>query len=199
MEEIRVLGLATSPREKGNTAILLDAALEGARNEGARVERIDAAQIKINPCLACNACFKEGKCVQNDDMQKLYPFLESYEYIIIAAPIFSMGLCAQAKALIDRLQCFWARKYILKKRSTGRDTEKSRGLWISTAGSELERVFDGARPTISYFFAMLEIKKHESLTFRGVDEAGAILSVPGALEAARVLGARQTREIIGAE
>ncbi|MDD5747506.1 MAG: flavodoxin family protein [Actinomycetota bacterium] len=194
-EVIKVVGLSTSPRREGNTAMLLERALEGALSMGASVLRIDTAQLEINPCRACNACFKTGKCVQDDDMQEIYPLLETHGIIILAAPIFSMGICAQGKALIDRLQCFWARKSILKKEIVSKDLrDLRRGLWISTAGSNRSRVFEGAFPTVSYFFAMLDIRSFERLLFRGVDEKGAIRDVPGALEQAEEMGRKLAGE-----
>ncbi|MBK5092335.1 MAG: flavodoxin family protein [Actinobacteria bacterium] len=186
----RVLGLSTSPRKGGNTDLMLDSALEGAREAGANVEKIHTPGLDINPCRACNACFKTGQCVQQDDMQKLYPKLLSYDGIILAAPIFSRGLAAQAKIMIDRLNCVWARKSILHEQAVSEDIrEKRRGLWLSAAGSPRPDIFEPAVPTIRYFFAMLEIKDWDSITFSNVDEKGAIKGVDGALERCRGAGA----------
>lgn len=190
-EQFRVLGLACSPRAGGNTDLMLDSALEGAVAQGAVIEKIDVARLDIHPCRACNACFKAGKCVQDDDMQKLYPKLISFEAIILAAPIFSMNLAAQAKILIDRLQCFWAKKYVLKEHLVAEKKRKERrGLWISAAGLNRPDVFDCALVTVKYFFAMLEISHRERVTYYNVDEKGAIKGVPGALEECSAAGAR---------
>lgn len=186
----RVLGLSTSPRKGGNTDLMLDSALEGARGAGATVEKIHTPSLEINPCRACNACFKTGECVQQDDMQKIYPKLLSYEGIILAAPIFSRSLAAQAKIVIDRLNCIWARKSILHEQAVGEEIrEKRRGLWLSAAGSPRSDIFEPAMPTVRYFFAMLEIKDWDSVTFSNVDEKGAIRTVVGSLELCRKAGA----------
>jgi multimeric flavodoxin WrbA len=128
-------------------------------------------------------------------MQEIYPLLVSFDGIILAAPIFSMGLCGQAKVMIDRLQCFWARKNILKIEVAGVSEAKRRGLFISTAGSNVKGVFDAAIPTVRYFFAMIDIHDFEVLTFSGVDEMGAILRVPDALEKAREAGEKIVRDV----
>ena len=186
----RVLGLSTSPRKGGNTDLMLDSALDGARGSGVAVEKIHTPSLDINPCRACNACFKTGQCVQQDDMQKIYPKLLSYEGIILAAPIFSRGLAAQAKIVIDRLNCIWARRSILHERAVNEEIrEKRRGLWLSAAGSPRSDIFEPAFPTIRYFFAMLEIKGWDSVTFSNVDEKGAIKAVVGSLELCRKAGA----------
>ncbi|MHB8895426.1 MAG: flavodoxin family protein [Candidatus Geothermincolia bacterium] len=191
MNEFRVLGLSCSPRKKGNTDLMCDSALEGAEGAGASVEKVHVATLDIHPCRECNACFKDGRCVQKDDMQELYPKLLSYEGIVLASPIFSMNLAAQAKILIDRLQCIWARKYVLKEQAVADDVRgRRRGLWLSAAGLDKPAVFDPAVPTVRYFFAMLEIGPWEKVLYHNVDDKGAIEGVPGALEACREAGAR---------
>lgn len=185
-----VIGLSCSPRHGGNTDLMLDCALRGALEAGAETEKIIISDLNLNPCRACNACFKTGRCVQKDDMQDLYPPLLSDDVVILAAPIFSMNLAAQAKILIDRLQCLWATKFVLKRHTVSDDKRGSRkGLWISAAGLPREGVFEPAMVTVKYFFSMLEIKHWERIAQAGVDEKGAIRNHPETLEHSRKLGA----------
>lgn len=187
----RVLAISTSPRKGGNTDLMCDAALEGAAGAGATVEKVRFVEMDIHPCRACNACFKTGRCVQKDDMQLLYPKLLSYESVVLAAPIFSMNLAAQAKILIDRLQCCWATKFVLEEHTVPEGLrERRKGLWLSACGMNRPETFDCAYRTVRYFFGMLEIKSRESLTYHDVDEKGAILNVPGAMDACLAAGAR---------
>ncbi len=186
---VRVLGLACSPRRGGNTETMLDWALSGVVESGAIAKKVVIPELNINPCLACNACFKEGKCVQDDDMQKLYTDLTVHDGIALAAPIFSMNLAAQAKIMIDRLQSFWARKYVLHESVTDAESrQKRKGLWLSAAGMKKEDVFEPAMKTVRYFFAMLEISEFRSVTYCGVDEKKAIEKVPGAYEECKKAG-----------
>lgn len=190
-ELFRVLGLGCSPRKGGNTDLMLDAALEGAQGEGAAVEKVHVPDLDIHPCQACNACFKDGRCIQQDDMQALYPKLLSYDGIILAAPIFSMNLAAQAKIMIDRLQCCWSKKFVLKEHTVPDGLRsRRRGLWLSAAGFDQPDVFEPALVTVRYFFGMLEIKRRERATYYNVDEKGAIQKIPGALDECRAAGAR---------
>lgn len=187
----RVLGLACSPRKGGNTDLMLDAALEGARSEGAKIEKVYVAWLDLHPCKACNACFKTGRCVQKDDMQELYAKLLTYEAIALAAPIFSMGLAAQAKILIDRLQCCWAKKFVMKGHTVDESLRPTRrGLWLSAAGMDRPDVFDAGAVTLRYFFCMLEIGHRYKVTYPGVDGKGDIAGMTGALDACRDAGIR---------
>lgn len=193
-DELRVLGLSCSPRKGGNTDLMCDAALEGASDEGASIEKVMVAALDIHPCRECNACYRDGRCVQRDDMQPLYPKLLSCDGVVLASPIFSMNLAAQAKTLIDRLQCIWSKKFILKEHSVPEGLrERRRGLWLGAAGLDRPDVFDHAVPTVRYFFAMLEIPEWQRVLYHNVDDRGAIREVAGALEACREAGAKLVR------
>jgi len=185
---LKVLGLAGSIRRQGNTELLLDQVLAGAESKGAKTEKIIISRLEIAPCIACDKCFETGRCVVQDDYQLLYPRLIKAERIILAAPIFFTGVPAQAKAVIDRGQCFWARKYVLKNPLPPTDTGLQRqGFLISTAGGPKTK-FDCAKRTLRAFLDTLDGQYGGELLFPGVDEKGAILNHPTALDEAFALG-----------
>ncbi|MBC7229053.1 MAG: flavodoxin family protein [Actinobacteria bacterium] len=189
MEGEYLLALYTSPRRNGNTSLLLDALSEGAGEAGLEVRAFRVADMDLRPCRACNACFRDGECVQKDDMQEIYPHLLGAEAVAMAAPIFSMNICAQAKALIDRCQRFWSARYVLGRELV--EPERAalrRGFFLSCCGRDKPQTFDCTRPVMAYFFYMIRVGDWTSLTFAGVDEAGRIREVEGALEGARELG-----------
>ena len=65
----KILILSGSPRKGGNSDILCDEFMKGARTTGASVEKIRVAEKKIAPCMGCYFCKKSGgKCALNDDM-----------------------------------------------------------------------------------------------------------------------------------
>jgi len=89
----------------------------GARSAGAEVERIDLARLKINPCLECRQCDSGGTCVHDkDEMAAIYSRIRQVDAIVLASPIFFMGVTAQTKAMIDRCQCFWIERYVMGRR-----------------------------------------------------------------------------------
>jgi len=181
---MKVLGIFGSPRRGGNTEILLEEALKGAEQEGAEIERLHVADFNIMPCRECLACYEEGRCVILDDMQKIYPKLLEANIIILASPIFFYGITAWAKAMVDRCQALWSRKYILKEASLGKEGKRRKGFFISVGGTKGQKVFEGAILTTKYFFDVLNADYAGELTFRGVDGKGDILKNPGALQQA---------------
>ncbi len=192
--------MAGSPRRKGNTETLLDAAVNGAEEAGVEVIRTSLGHLAFGPCLACDGCFKAGECVQSDAMQDIYPHLLGAAGIILAAPIFSMNINAQAKAMIDRCQRFWATKYVLKRDVVAPEFRaRRRGLFLSVCGRDDPRIFDCTVPTLSYFFHVLEVPVWDRLTYHAVDAKGAINDHPTALEDATAAGRRMAEAILRAE
>jgi multimeric flavodoxin WrbA len=99
---MKILGLSFSPREKGNTEILMDAVLAGAEELGAETELYRVAGKDIRPCDACGFCFKTGECPIEDDMQELYGKMLSADGILFGTPVYFYNMTAQGKCVIDR-------------------------------------------------------------------------------------------------
>ncbi|HEY86480.1 MAG TPA: flavodoxin family protein, partial [Dehalococcoidia bacterium] len=101
-KELKVLGIAGSPRRAGNTDLLLAEVMKGAASRWAEVKTIILSNLEIAPCQHCDACLETGRCKIEDDMQMVYDELEQADRIVLASPIQFMGVTAQAKAMIDR-------------------------------------------------------------------------------------------------
>ena len=101
-ERARVLGIVGSPRQGGNTDILVDEILSGAREAGAQVEKIMLGELAIAPCQACYACRKTARCVQKDDMEDLLAKMKSSSVWVLGTPVYWWGPTAQLKAFVDR-------------------------------------------------------------------------------------------------
>ncbi len=182
----KVLAIASSPRRGGNSELLLDACLEGVRETGTDIEKIQVCELRVSPCLNCGGCQETGVCVIDDDMQALHRKFAEREILIVSSPVFFMGLPAQLKALVDRCQAIWVRKYLLKRRMPNLDLR--RALFIQVGGMKPAKVFEGGLKTITAFFATLDYKFHGKLLLNDIDAKGAVRSHPTALGEARRLG-----------
>lgn len=185
---MKILGIFGSPRRGGNTDILLEEVLKGAEAEGAEVERLHLTDFTITPCKECHGCDKAGECVILDDMQKIYPKLLEADAIILASPIFFYSISAWAKALVDRCQALWSRKYLVKDPSLGKEGKRRKGFFISVGGTKGQRVFEGAILTAKYFFNVFNAEYVGELVFQGIDAKGDILKHPEALQQAFEVG-----------
>ena len=188
---MKVLGIMGSPRIGGNTDLLLDKALDGVQSQGAEVEKILVNSLNINPCQECYHCLEEGECVINDDMDDVYPKLLDADVIIVASPMFFYGIPSQLKALIDRCQALWVRKYILKQEPSD---SMRKGIFIGVGATKGEKLFDGAIMVVNYFFKTIGVDYADELLVRGVDQSGEIKEHPTALSDAFELGKKAGRK-----
>ncbi len=170
---MKVLGICGSPREGGNTDVLLDKALKGAREGGAETEKIVLNELRFSPCQECENMPGDGSCIINDDMQLVYKKIEEADVLILASPIFFGSLSAQTKMMIDRFQCLWRAKYILK--SVGMPTKKKKGAFLCVSAGTLEDFFDNARSIVKNFFATVGHGYNEEVWCPGVEKKGDIL------------------------
>lgn len=195
---LTVLGLGGSPRKRGNTDLLLDRALAGAASAGAAAEKLVLNRLRVRPCQECGSCNTTGVCRVQDDMQGLYTKLEEADGIILASPIFFMGLSAQAKTIIDRCQALWARKHLLG-RPIGRRGQRRLGLFIAVGGTDRSYTFRPSITTVRAFFSTLEVAYHGELLFGAVDAKGEILQRPSALEEAFQAGVGLVHALLAGE
>ncbi len=105
---MKILVLSGSPRPRGNTAAMVDAFARGARESGHQVEIIDVCRKKIAGCMACEYCRQKGsgherQCVQQDDMQAVYPLLDEAEMILLASPVYYHSFSGQLQCAINRI------------------------------------------------------------------------------------------------
>ena len=104
----KVLILSGSPRKGGNSDILCDEFLRGAREAGHQVEKVRPTEKKIAPCLGCYYCASHGgECVRRDDMADLLQQMIDADVIVLASPVYFYSINAQLKAVIDRTVARW--------------------------------------------------------------------------------------------
>ena len=103
---MKAIGLVGSPRKGGNVDILLQKALEGARDKGAETTLFYLNDMHIRGCQACFACKKTGKCVVKDDMQAIYQAIDEADGVIMGSPVYFGRISAQLAPVLDRLYAY---------------------------------------------------------------------------------------------
>jgi multimeric flavodoxin WrbA len=185
---MRVLGISTSPRENSNSDLLLRQVLSGAGSTGAEAEYLRLCKFNISPCSSCGACYMTGECPLQDDFSVVLGKILAADRIVFASPIFFMSVCAQAKILIDRCQCLWATKYILKRPVVGPRQASRLAMVIAVGGKKGNKAFDCIRLIMKYYLDTLDMGSFANLFVSNVDEAGKITDNAEAMEQAIQLG-----------
>jgi multimeric flavodoxin WrbA len=177
---VKVIAFLGSPRKDGNSQLLLTEAIKGVAAAGSAVKVFNLNLLKLTPCQNCGGCDETGACIVEDDMAEIYREIRSAERVILASPIFFFGLSAQSKTMIDRCQCFWCEKYLLK-RPLPEGKYGRKGLLLLVGGMKKEIGVECSGATAKAFFRTISVKEHKTLSFLGVDAKGAILGHPTAL------------------
>jgi len=171
-----VLGIMGSPRKKGNTDFLLSSFMNEVEKAGVRTHIIEIAKKNIMPCMEYSVCEKKGTCPIDDDMNEIYPLLREADVIVLATPIFFYNTPAQTKALIDRSQTLWARKYMLKLTDPLR--KNRRGFLLALGATKGANLFEGMKLTAKYFFDAVGAGFEGSLTYRRIENRGDMKAHP---------------------
>lgn len=101
----KIIILNGSPRQKGNTAGLIEAFTKGAESSGNTVMRFNLQKMNIHPCLGCYGGGKnpDSPCVQKDDMDQIYPYYIDADVVVLATPLYYWSMSGQLKCAFDRL------------------------------------------------------------------------------------------------
>jgi protein-tyrosine-phosphatase len=97
----------------------------------------------------------------------IYALLREADVILLASPVFFYNVTAQLKALIDRCQTLWARKYRLKLADPAQ--KYRRGFLLSAGATRGRNLFEGLKLTAQYFFDAVGAEFAGSLTYHGIE------------------------------
>ena len=177
---MRVLIVNGSPRPKGNTKQMIQAFCEGLETAGHEYGVYEVCKINIHGCLACEYCHTKGngQCVQKDDVAEIAEKLRRAETIVFSTPIYFYEMSGQMKTLLDRTNPVYDSDYDFRK-----------VYLLSVAADDApetpERALSGLQGWIDCFE---KAALAGSIFFGGIDEAGAALADPEALQKAYEFG-----------
>ena len=98
-----ILVIAGSPRKGGNSDLLCDEFIRGAKESGHHVDEIFLRDKIIGYCNGCGSCTENGGvCLQEDDMAEILEKLLVTDVIVMATPVYFYTIDAQMKTFIDR-------------------------------------------------------------------------------------------------
>lgn len=167
---MKILAVSGSPRKNGNTETLLASFLKGAEEVGAEAKFVRLADIPFKNCKGCNACHKNGMCIIKDELTPLFDEILASDILVLASPIYSMTVTAEMKGFIDRGQFIWAQKCVLKSLIFDEEHLNTHlGIFFSTAGQDVPKLFDAAFPPMRAFFNDAGFPYRENILFPGMD------------------------------
>ena len=179
---MKVIGIATSPRQGANSQTLVEQILAGAKEAGAKTEMIRLCMMDIQPCLGCNKCKGGDGCIIEDDMGKLCEKLAGADAVVLGSPIYWGRLNAQAYPFIDRL-------YALIKPDFSTDFPKGKKIAVAlTCGGMEPEAMKPVNDYVKFVFGFLGFTDGGFICQNHCLLPDDIAQFPAKIEEARELG-----------
>lgn len=159
------LVLFASPRKNGYTKKLLEAFLDGL-DGSYEVKVIDCYKLAPLPCNACGACEKFDACTFHD-LDEYDALLNRAELLVFASPVYNLSLPSPLKAIVDRSQRYFSKRFSLGIRPPIKIHK--RAVLLLTCGSEDEVGFDIITKQLSRMFTILNTELYASVCMPKTD------------------------------
>lgn len=115
---MKVFGICASPRN-GTTEYVLRQALKILESHDFETEIFTCHAKDLKPCLHCDYCLENKKCIIQDDMGEVYENLQDADGIILATPVQSGSVSANLSIIMDRTRALEAIDYNLLRGKIG--------------------------------------------------------------------------------
>ena len=146
----KILTFNGSPRANGNTSILLQNFIDGAKIHTDKIEQINPNKINLKYCTGCLSCnLYPGCIIKNDDWSEISNKILESDVIVFATPIYGFFVPAPLKIVFDRFYSFIRAKVIeTSLHGTPWHKWKKDIVLIITMGAPVD---DSAKPVIDLF------------------------------------------------
>ncbi|HPI98320.1 MAG TPA: flavodoxin family protein [Synergistales bacterium] len=105
---MKIMAINGSPRKNGNTAALLEKALEGAASLGADTEMIHLYDLDFKGCTSCFACKLKngpsyGRCAMEDDLTPVLEKIGTCHALVLGSPVYFGDVTGEMRSFMERL------------------------------------------------------------------------------------------------
>lgn len=165
-EKKNILVVTGSARTGGNTEILADSFVKGAKSAGHSVQLFNSGNNPMLACLHCDACWSSGEpCVVRDNFALFWPLLEQADMLVLASPLYWYNFSGHIKCAIDRM-------YPYSRKNRPRDLKVREAMLLMCGESHFPRSFAGAAESYRQILGLKHWKDRGRLFVTGVHEYG---------------------------
>jgi multimeric flavodoxin WrbA len=184
---MKILALIGSPRKQGNTDIMADEVLEGAKSMGVTASKIYLDDHRVRPIaeVADNTRERDDPR-KDDDFPELLECFLAADIVVWSTPVYWQGASAQMKCFLDRMSSYFNHMEY-RERFRGKAhvvvcaygrPEARHGHWVT----------EPMKLTVAVLHGTYVGDVHTS-----VYEKGRVRDMPDVLAACRELGAKAVR------
>ncbi len=135
---MKVLIINGSPRINGNTTIAINELEKVFKENNIEYNTFQIGNKAIRGCIACGYCYKNQKCVFNDDVNEIAKYFEEADGIIVATPVYYASANGTLISFLDRL--FYSTHFD-KRMKVGASVVVARRGGCSATFDELNKYF----------------------------------------------------------
>lgn len=149
----KMLIINASPRNNGICEQLTDRLIKSFTQYIllSKIKVLNVYDLDIRYCTNCDYCAKYKGCIHDDDMVKVYKYLNESDSIFVISPIYFNSIPAPFKALIDRLQAVYNSKYVLNDSMIDRNKKRNINIYLVGGQKYTEDQFTGASEVLKIF------------------------------------------------
>jgi len=184
---MKVVCLLGSPREKGNSELLVDEVVAPLRERGAEVTTHRLNSLKYRGCQACMACKTSSEaCVLKDDLTPVLADVRAADVVVFASPVYYGDVTGQMKCFVDRSFEFLVPEFINTDKPS-RLAPGKRSVIVLTQAAAEEQFADvfGRYKGFLEFYGFREVHQGRAC---GAYAKGAVAENGKALQRARTVG-----------
>ena len=100
---MKVLLINGSPHRKGCTARALEEVGRTLNEQGIETQTINIGHKNLRGCIACNHCKQTGKCIFDDEVNRVAPLFEKADGIVVGTPVYYAHANGTLLSFLDRL------------------------------------------------------------------------------------------------
>lgn len=153
-----ILIISSSLRAGSNSELISKEVAHGAKSSGNRVEFVSLKNKKIEFCIGCLKCQKQGKCILKDDMSELIEKVNIADTLVFSTPIYYYEMSGLLKTFLDRCNPLYIRDYHFRE------------VYLITASAEnSQTVYQRAKSGIEGF-----VECFPNAEFKGVFSGGGL-------------------------
>ena len=100
---MNVLLINGSPHKDGCTATALEVVAETLKQEGIDTQTVHVGGKNMRGCIACFKCKETGRCVFDDEVNRIAPLFEQADGLVVGSPVYYAGMAGTMTSFLDRL------------------------------------------------------------------------------------------------
>lgn len=115
---MKVIAIKGSPRRTGDSNVLIDEILRGAKDAGHTVSEYFLQGMELKGCQACYACKQPDTpgcdCVISDGLKPYWAELHEADALILGAPIYAGSICGPMISYMNRHYCLLDKEWTVR-------------------------------------------------------------------------------------